>query len=178
MGIRLPVPCPHEQTVRVARLRCTGICADSTGSSEHAFGRDSDRSTPGRSDGRGKLADIGGSPVCSLAARVAAVIRIDEIWLAVDPLARRLRTSGASGDSANGNCTSLQLCRAGHQRARRSSGAEMSGRHNSPAPADHECAEAGACVWELWPTTGERVIVITTTAPTRRRSPAIPNAQS
>ncbi|WP_321876043.1 hypothetical protein [Burkholderia cenocepacia] len=38
---------------------------------------------------RSRLAGIRGDPVCRLAARVAAVIRVDEIWLAVDPLDMR-----------------------------------------------------------------------------------------
>lgn len=41
---------------------------------------------PGRSNVHGKLADLEGSPVCDLVARVATMIRVDEIWLVVDPL--------------------------------------------------------------------------------------------
>jgi hypothetical protein len=55
------------------------ICS---GTPEHTLGRNSCRSAPGRSGGHGKLADIGDSAVCSL----AAMIRVNEISLAVDPL--------------------------------------------------------------------------------------------
>ena len=54
--------------------------------------RTSDRSPPWRDDDQSSLAGIGRSAVRPVAARVVALIRVDAIWLAVEPLDMRAGT--------------------------------------------------------------------------------------
>lgn len=53
---------------------------------------DRDRSPAWRCDGHGPLADFGGCRLRNLATRLVAVIRIDTIWLASEPLDMRAGT--------------------------------------------------------------------------------------
>jgi len=55
----------------------------------------SDRATPWRGDGQRELARVGRRRVRRLAAGVAAVIRVDAVWLASEPLDMRAGTDTA-----------------------------------------------------------------------------------
>ena len=61
----------------------------------HNGAGDHDRVAPRRDRGEGRLAAGRGCRLRGLAARVAAVIRIDAVWLAVEPLDMRAGTETA-----------------------------------------------------------------------------------
>ena len=83
----------HHQIVAGAGAQFIALAPPATNAGAPAG--DPDRGAAGRDGGQGELAKRSSSRVRRLAARVAAVIRIDAVWLAVEPLDMRAGTETA-----------------------------------------------------------------------------------